>query len=319
MDKAYFVNEFGNANVLMTTPISVSTIKSDEILIKQTAFGVNFLDIYQRNGQHGTQLPFIPGVEAIGFVEDVGRDVKHIQIGDRVAYTGCLGGYTKKRVLAAWRAIKIPSNLPDELVAANLLRLYTAHMLLSEIYPIKPNDIILIHAASGGLATILVPYAKQLGAKIIGIVGSNEKANIARLNGVDIVLVGRNKDFTTQVMQATNNKGVDFIIDGIAGAGFYHNFAYLRRFGLVANIGWVEKPMNELNILKMQQGMFIRPSVLNYCSNHDLYQKSAPIILDMLAKFKDNMKTNIFKFDELTNAHKALESGLTSGGICVLT
>lgn len=317
MDRAYFVNEFGGADKLVEAPLTITPPKAHEVLLKQTAVGVNFLDIYHRQGRHDIACPFIPGVEGIGIVEEIGSQVRDIQVGDRIAYTGYQGGYVTRRTIPAWRAIKIPKQFGDEIVSANLLRVYTAYMLLKHVYSVKPGDSILLHAATGGLGMVMAPYAKSMGAQVIGIVGRHEKVELAKSIGVDTVLVGRGKNFEDEIMTATNSKGVDYIVDGIGGSAFYNNFSYLKRFGLLANIGWIAGEIEQLEISMMQQGMFVRPSVMSFCSNPELYRKAIPAVLEIFANHVVKATPNVFSFDRLRDAHIALESGVTTGGIAI--
>lgn len=207
----------GEADVLQKVNVEPEDPGADQIRIRHSAIGLNFVDVYHRQGIYPLPLPAVPGVEGAGVVEAVGEGVTNVTVGDRIAYAGVVGAYAETRLLPAWRVVKLPDSLDFDLAGSTLLRGLTAFMLLHKVYPVSAGMVILVHAAAGGLGTILVRWAKSLGVEVIGTVSSLEKAQLARQAGADHVIVGRDVDLAVEVGKLTGGQGVHLAIDGIGG------------------------------------------------------------------------------------------------------
>ncbi len=256
-----------------------------EIRVRHAAIGLNFIDIYHRTGLYPLPSPSIPGVEGAGVVEAVGDGVTGLTVGDRVAYAGAVGGYATTRTLPAWRAVPLPAEVSTECAAASMLRGLTAHLLLTRTYPVASGSTLLVHAAAGGLGTILTRWAKHLGAAVIGTAGSDEKAALARANGADQVIVGRDADIVAEVATLTAGRGVDFAIDGIGGTMLARTLACVRRFGTVASIGQAAGPIPLMMVEDLgpiRSLTLARPSVMAYSTERDTYPEAMQAVLAMI-------------------------------------
>jgi NADPH2:quinone reductase len=291
-----------------------------EVRIRQTAAGVNFVDIYQRTGLYTLPaLPAVLGVEGAGRVEAVGDGVTQWRPGDRVAYAGLpVGGYAEARNLPAGRLIRLPDSVPESIAAASLLRGLTAHMLLFRTAPLRAGATVLIHAAAGGLGLLLLQWARRLGARTIGTVSSPAKAACATGHGLDHVIVSRQQDFVAAVKDLTNGRGVDLAIDGIGGGTLARTLDCVRPFGTVASIGQAAgaiPPVDVEAIGPRRSLNFARPSVLAYASEPEAYAAAAAAFSAILA---DGLQIRIgaeFPLANAAQAHAALESGSTTGSV----
>ena len=235
MAKAIVLKEYGKSEVLKLEDIKVQKPQENEISIKQTAIGVHFHDVYVRSGLYKTlSLPGIPGLEAAGIVEEIGKKVTNFKPGDKVGYiTKNYGAYTSHRNLDHKIAIKIPKNISTELIATNFSRAITVQMLMEEVTNVKANDIILITAVTGGVGKIFSQWAKSIGALVIGSVSSKEKALLAKSYGCDYTLIYDQPDFISQIMDITDGKGVDKVFDSVGKVPFENS---IKRFGVVGNL-----------------------------------------------------------------------------------
>jgi NADPH2:quinone reductase len=307
------VEQFEIADVELPPPAA------DEIRIRQTAIGVNFVDVYQRSGLYPMPPANVPGVEGVGVVERVGADVTSLSVGDRIAYAGApVGAYASERNLPAWRAIRLPSALSDAQVASVFVKGITAHMLLHRVYPVGPGTTILAHSAAGGLGQLLTRWAVHLGATVIGTVGSEAKAGIARQAGARHVIVGRDADFAARVAELTNGRGVDVAYDGVGGATLAKTLACIRPFGVVASIGQSGGPIPPLDVLDLgprRSLMLARPSVMAYMNDTDAYAVAAEAVLTAIAGDVLRVAGKAYRLSEAAQAHAELESGRTSGAL----
>src|SRR5580765_2013927 len=213
--KAIQVQKTGGPEVLTLVDVPIPKPKPNEALVKIAASGVNFIDVYFREGRYPAPLPFIDGQEAAGTVSEVGSDVKSLKPGDRVAYTGVMGAYAEYAAVAADRLVHVPDKINDQQAAAAMLQGMTAHYLLYSTYPLKKGETALIHAAAGGVGLLLVQMAKNIGARVIGTAGSEEKAKLAREAGADEVIIYTNQDFEVETKRLTDGKGVHVVYDGV--------------------------------------------------------------------------------------------------------
>ncbi len=291
-----------------------------EILVRQTAIGVNFIDVYHRIGLY--PLPALPmplGVEGAGVVAAVGPGVTGLAVGDRIAYGGApVGAYASERLLPAARAIPLPAAIGDAVAAAGVVKGITAHMLLTQVWPVGPGTVALVHGAAGGLGSLLTAWAKRLGATVIGTVGSAAKAELARASGADSVIVGRDADFVSAVRDLTQGRGADVAYDGIGGATLERTLACVRPFGVVASIGQVAGRIPPLDIeaLGPRRALSLaRPSVMAYMGDLDRYRAAAAAVLAIIADGLEPVIGARYPLAEAAQAHADLEAGRTAGSV----
>src|SRR6266481_3984570 len=211
--KAIQVQKTGGPEALTLVDVPVPKPKPNEAIVKIAAAGVNFIDVYFREGRYPSPLPFVDGQEAAGTVTEVGSDVKSVKAGDRVAYTGVIGAYAEYAAVPADRLVHVPDKITDQQAAAAMLQGMTAHYLINTTYPLRKGEAALIHAAAGGVGLLLVQMAKNIGARVIGTVGSEEKARLAREAGTDEVIIYTKQDFAAETKRLTENKGVHVVYE----------------------------------------------------------------------------------------------------------
>ena len=309
----------GGIEQLEATTIDLAPPGPDEVRIRQTAIGVNFLDIYQRRGMYPLTAEAVPGSEAVGEVTAVGVNVTSVRIGDRIGYAGNpVGAYASERNLPASRAIKLPDDLADATVASGLLKGITAHMLLTRIYPVGTGTLVLVHSAAGGLGQSLTRWARHLGATVIGTVSTEIKALTAREAGAEHVIVGRDADFAREVAALTGGRGVDVAYDGVGGTTLAKTFGCVRPFGVVASVGQAGGPIPpvDVNDLGPRRSILLgRPSVMAYMNNVDDYRRSAAAVLAALSAGVLQVSGRAYPLAEAARAQSDLEAGQTSGSL----
>lgn len=309
----------GGADQLESVTIELASPGPDELRVRHTAIGVNFIDIYQRLGLYPLPPPAIPGVEAVGIVEAVGGSVSSLRIGDRIVYGGApVGAYASARNLPAQRAVKLPQALADETVVSSFVKGITAHMLLTKLYPVGAGTTILLHSAAGGLGQLVTPWAKHLGATVVATVGSEAKAAVARAAGAHHVIVGRDADFGRAIADLTAGRGVDFAIDGVGGATLGKTLACVRPFGVVASIGQSAGPIPPINVEDLGPRRSIslaRPSVMAYMNGTQDYRTAAEAVLSAMAEGILRSEGRAYPLSEAACAHRDLESGRTTGSL----
>ncbi|UZE50258.1 quinone oxidoreductase family protein [Rhodopseudomonas sp. P2A-2r] len=291
----------------------------DEIRIRHTAIGVNFIDIYHRMGMYPLSADAVPGVEAAGVVAAIGTNVSSVQIGDRIAYAGSpVGAYASERNLPAWRAIRLPDDLSDEVVASSLLKGITAYMLLNKVFPAGVGTTMLVHSAAGGLGQLLIRWARHLGATVVGTVSSESKAVIARDAGAQQVIVGRDADFAAEVAVLTDGRGVDVAYDGVGGTTLAKTLGCVRPFGVVASFGQAGGPIPllDVNDLGPRRSILLgRPSVMAYVNNAEDYHRGAAAVLDALSAGVLRASGRAYPLVDAVVAQADLEAGRTSGSL----
>jgi NADPH2:quinone reductase len=310
----------GGVEVLKPVRADLPPPSAGEVRLRQTAIGVNFVDIYQRIGLYPVPaLPAVLGVEGAGIVEAVGADVTMLRSGDRVAYAGLpLGGYAEARNLPANRLVRLPDSVDDHIAAAAMLRGVTAHMLLYRVYPVRPGMVVLVHAAAGGLGLILTQWAKRLGATVIGTVGSHAKAELAVSHGLDHALLYRETDFVAEVRRLTGGAGVDVAYDGVGGETLTRTLNAMRPFGMIASVGQASGtlPQIALDELGPRRSLsFARPSFFAYANDPEFYTVAATGLFEELAR---GLKVKIgieLPLVEAAKAQAQLEMGATVGSI----
>ena len=299
--------------------IELPPLAADEVRIRQTAIGVNFVDVYQRMGLYPMPPANIPGVEGVGVVVAIGSGVTSVKAGDRIAYAGApVGAYAAERNLPAWRAVKLPDALSDEAVASSFVKAITAHMLLHRVYPVAAGTTLLVHSAAGGLGQLLTRWASLLGATVVAAVGSAAKAEIARQAGARHVIVGRDADFAQAVGDITGKRGVDVAYDGVGGATLARTLACVRPFGVVASIGQTAGPIPPVDVSDLGPRRSIslaRPSVMAYMNETEAYRLAAEAVLTGIESGILRVSGQSYPLSEAARAHADLESGRTSGAL----
>ena len=295
----------------------------NQVRIRQSVSGVNFVDIYVRTGLY----PLPPGQTVLGFegagvIEAIGPGVDGFAIGDRVAYVGHpLGSYAEVRTLPASRLVHLPDGVSERTAGSTMLRGLTAHMLLHKVYPLKAGEWVLVHAAAGGVGQIVTRWAKRLGARVIGTVGTKAKAAAAHEAGADAVLLHESVDWVEDARRIADGKGVHLAIDGIGGTMLSQTLATVRPFGIVASLGQPAGPIPPIQIEELSVPRVIgltRPSVLAYANDPDLYREGATALLAALEDGLTNPIGAEYPLREAQRAHGDLEAGRTTGSI-VLT
>lgn len=307
----------GAPSVLTLTAEATAPPAPGQVQLRQTAIGVNYVDVYHRTGIYALpEGPQVPGVEAVGLVEAVGADVEGFSPGDRVCYCGFpAGSYRELRNVDAARLLPVPAGVDDDAIAGSLLRGLTAHLLLRRIRPIGPGDTVLIHAAAGGLGLILARWAKTLGATTIGTVGSAEKADLAASFGLEHAILHRDQDFVTVVERLTGGRGVDLAIDGVGGDNFARTLKTLKPFGIAAAIGQTAGPVPPVDVAAVTNRFVSRPSILAHIADVAAYRAAAE---DWLALLSDGFRLHpghSYAFRDAPAAHADLESGRTTGPV----
>jgi NADPH:quinone reductase len=317
MARVVLMRKPGGTEALEVAEVAIADPGSGEIRIRQTAIGVNFVDIYYRAGLYAAPAtPAVLGVEAVGIVMAVGPGVATLNVGDRVAYAGALGAYASERLLPAWRAVLMPSAMPDDVAATALTRGITAQMLITRVHPVGAGTAVLVHAAAGGLGALLTKWAKRRGAFVIGTVSSAAKAAIARQAGADHVIVGRDADYAREVAALTNGAGVDVAYDGIGGSTLLKTFDCMRPFGAVASIGQAAGPVPPLSIEELGPRRSIslaRYSVMRYMADPATYQRAAAEVMAALAAGIAQDIGARYGLADAAAAQADLEAGKTTG------
>lgn len=295
-----------------------------EVLLRQTAVGVNFIDVYHRKGVF--PIPSMPGsigVEASGVVMETGEGVSRLSAGDRVAYAGPpVGSAVSHRVMPESALVRLPDHIRDEMAAALMLKGLTAHMLMTRVRPLNPGDTVLIHAAAGGLGSLLSQWAKARGARVIGTVGSERKADQARAQGCDAVILYKQNDFVRETLRMTDGRGADVVYEGLGGDILTRSLTCLAPFGHAINLGQVGQPLDSVRLVDLgpQKSLTVSvPGVFAYIRTHSDLQGAAD---EMFAIVASGAVTPVIgqthPLTEIAAAHSALEAGMTTGALVLI-
>ena len=317
MTHAIRVHETGGPEVLRWEEVEVGDPGAGQVRLRQEAAGLNYIDVYHRIGLYPQPLPFIPGVEGAGVVEAVGPGVIGLEAGDRVAYAGPTGGYAEERLIDADRLVKLPDSISGEQAASMMLKGMTAHMLLRSVHRVAPGESILIHAAAGGVGLIVCQWAKALGATVIGTVGSDEKAELARAHGCDHPIVYTRQDFAAEVERITEGKKLPVVYDSVGKDTFLKSLDCLRPRGLMVSFGNASGPVDPVppGILAQKGSLFLtRPTLFHYIADRAELEMAARELFDVVesGKVKIEIKQR-FALKDAAEAHRALEARKTSG------
>jgi NADPH2:quinone reductase len=324
MVAAVRVHKTGGPEVLTLDDIEIPAPGQGQIKIKQHACGVNFIDTYFRIGLYPSPvgLPFVSGNEGAGQITEVGQGVTDLKVGDRVAYVVPLGGYAAERLLPAERAVKLPDNISYEQAASMMLKGMTAQYLLNRTFKVKKGDIILVHAAAGGVGLILCQWANHLGATVIGTVGSKDKAELATKNGAHHTILYRDEDFAARVKDITSGKLCDVVYDGIGNDTFPKSLDCIRPLGMFVSFGSASGPIKafDINLLQHKGSLFAtRPTLNHYAAKredlvataNDLFNVVGSGVVKIPASHKYALK-------DAAQAHKDLEGRKTTGSVILV-
>jgi NADPH:quinone reductase len=317
MPHAIRIHQTGGPEVLRWEDIEVGQPGPGQVKLRQEAAGLNFIDVYHRTGLYPQQLPFTPGVEGAGVVEAVGPDVDHLKPGDRIAYAGPIGGYAEERLIDAGRLVKLPESISFEQAAGMMLQGMTAHMLLRSVHRVHARETILIHAAAGGVGLIVCQWAKALGATVIGTVGSDEKAELARAHGCDHPIVYTRQDFVAEMGRITNGEKLPVVYDSVGRDTFMKSLDCLRPRGLMVSFGNASGPVDPFPpaILAQKGSLFLtRPTLYDYIATREELERAASELFEMVTSGKVKVEiAQRFPLSQAAEAHCALEARKTTG------
>ncbi|HZZ90635.1 MAG TPA: quinone oxidoreductase [Caulobacteraceae bacterium] len=306
----------GGPDVLEAVDVPTPTPKPGQVLVRHEAIGLNYIDTYQRSGLYPMRYPAVLGQEAAGVVEAVGEGVSRFRRGDRVAYNG-QGGYAEMNTVPEARLVALPDGISAETAAASLLKGMTTEFLLRRCYPLKPGETILVHAAAGGVGTLLVQWAKAIGATVIGTVGTPEKAELARKLGCDHVLLYRDEDVPERVKEITGDAGVPVAYDSVGKDTVEMTLASLARRGLFVSFGNASGPVPAIEPLRLSRGgslYLTRPVLGDYVATPAELADSAAALFSMIESGKLSIEIGQrFGLADARKAHEALEGRLTVG------
>ncbi len=323
MAQAVSIHEYGGPEALSWGDVDIGDPGPAEARIRQTAVGLNYIDVYHRTGLYKLpSLPAIIGMEGAGVVEALGAGVSDLKIGDRVGYAGVLGGYAGERLIPADWLVKVPDRIADATAAAMMLQGMTVRYLLRETYACTAETVLLFHAAAGGVGLIACQWAKAIGATIIGTVGSEEKAQVAKENGCQYVINYRTEDFAVRVREITDGEGCDVVYDSIGRDTFPGSLDCLKPKGMWVSFGNASGPVPpfDLGILSIKGSLFAtRPSLMTYVACRADLLANAGELFDMVAKGAIKISASrTYALKDAEQAHRDLEARETTGSIVLL-
>ena len=317
MTHAIKVHQTGGPEVLQWEAVDIGAPGPGQVRLKQTAVGLNYIDVYQRTGLYPLPLPFVPGMEGAGIVESVGEGVTHLKAGDRVAYAMMIGAYAEARLIAADRVVKLPDNIDDRTGAAMMLQGMTARYLIRDIYKVGPGDTILIHAAAGGVGLIVCQWAAALGATVIGTVSSDEKAALARANGCHYPIVYTRDDFQERLLHITGGDKLPVVYDSVGKDTFMKSLDCLRPRGIMVLFGASSGPVPPLDLsLLSQKGslMVTRPTLGTFVATRQLLEENSEDLFSVVGSGEVKIHVNqTYPLQDAAQAHRDLEGRKTTG------
>jgi NADPH2:quinone reductase len=315
--KAIVVHQPGGPEQLNYEEIAVPQPGPGQALIKIAAMGVNFIDVYHRTGLYKLPIPFTPGQEAAGTVEAVGEGVTRFAPGDRVAYTSVPGAYAEYAAVPEKMLVKIPDGIEFTQAAATMLQGMTAHYLTHSSYPLKKGDTALIHAAAGGVGLLIVQMAKNLGARVIGTMSTEAKAEMARKAGVDETILYTTQDFEAEVKRLTGGKGVDVVYDSVGTTTFHKSLNCIRPRGMMVTFGQSSGPVGQIDPLSLAQkgSLFLtRPVLAHHIATPEDLAWRAGDVLNGIASGELHIHIGkTYKLSDVQQAHRDLEGRKTTG------
>ncbi len=323
MGRAVRIHQYGGPEVLRLEEVPVGAPKARQLRLRQTAIGVNFIDTYHRTGLYPLKLPSGLGSEAAGVVVEVGSRVTAFKPGDRVAYAdNTTGAYADERVMDATRVVKLPEGVSDQQAAAMMLKGLTAWFLLRRCYRLRRNEFVLLHAATGGVGLIALQWATALGAKVIAVVGSDQKAALAREHGALEVIVSSREDIAARVREITKKKGVSVVYDGVGKDTFYASLDSLRPRGMMVSFGNASGPVPPIAPLELTKrgSLFLtRPTLFHYTAKASELARGARELFEALASGKFRLKIGAtYELADAAQAHRDLEARRTTGSVLLI-
>ena len=321
--KAIKMMQVGGPEVLQWVDIEVAAPGPDEVRVVHEAIGLNFIDVYFRKGVYPQPLPGWLGMEAAGVIESVGSNVKHVKAGDRVAYAGKpAGAYSQVRVMPAEIVVKLPDAISFEMGAAMMLQGLTVNYLLTDSYKVKAGDTVLFHAAAGGVGLIAMQWLKLLGATVIGTVGSEEKAALAKAYGCDHTILYTKEDFVARTKELTNGKGVNVVYDSIGKDTFMQSLDCIKPRGMMVTYGNASGPVPpiDVGILGVKGSLKLtRPTVMTYAHDRSLLEPMSADLFDKVVSGKIKIEINQrYQLQDAAQAHRDLEDRKTTGSTIFL-
>jgi NADPH:quinone reductase len=321
--RAVRIDRAGGPEVLELIHAPIPTPGPGQVLVQHAAMGLNFIDVYQRTGLYPLGYPTGLGLEAAGVVEAIGEGVTRFRIGDRIAYAnGPPGAYAEAHVVAEDRAVHVPADIPLETAAAVMLKGMTAEYLVRRTFHVKPGDVILVHAAAGGVGQILCQWAKSIGATVIGTVGSEAKAELARSLGCDHVILYDREDIADRVKAITDGKGVAVAYDSVGKSTFEASLASLSRRGMLVLFGNASGPVPPFDPLRLSRGgsLYVtRPTLFDYVATVEELDQSAATLFEVIRSGAVKIEIGqTFPLAKIREAHKALEARKTTGSTILL-
>jgi len=320
--KAIQVKQAGTADAMELADLPIPEPKANEAVVKLSASGVNFIDIYFREGRYKAPLPFVLGQEGAGVVTAVGSDVKSVRNGDRVAWSGLLGSYAEYAAVPAERLVPIPAGVTDQQAAATMLQGMTAHYLSHDSFHLKAGDTALVHAAAGGVGLLLTQIAHNIGARVIATVSTDEKAKLAREAGADEIILYTQQDFEAETKRLTGGKGVDVVYDSVGKTTFEKGLNILRPRGMMVLFGGSSGAVAPFDpILLTQKGsLFLtRPSLNNYIATREELMARSGAVFAMIAAGKLKLRIeHTYPLTEAQRAHRELEGRKTTGKLLLI-
>ena len=316
--KAVTIQKTGGPEVLELKDITLRKPVNDEVLIEHVAIGLNYIDTYHRSGLYPLILPAVLGMEASGIIKEVGPNVSRFSVGDKVAYSAVpLGAYSTHRIYKSKNLIKIPDGIDLTLAATLITKGLTTYYLLHKTYPVSSGETILFHAAAGGVGQIFCQWAKSLGCKVIGTVGSDEKVSLAKKNGCDEVINYSKEDFSKKVMELTDGKGLPVVYDGVGKVTFEKSVKCLKTRGMMVSFGNSSGALDPIDVPKTLQPkglFFVRPSMGQYLHSNEELNEASKALFEKISSGK--VKVEIFKkykLNDIKQAHIDLEARKITG------
>jgi NADPH2:quinone reductase len=320
--KAIQVKQPGGPESMELADLPVPQPKANEAVVKLSASGVNFIDVYVREGRYRALPPFVLGQEGAGVVNAVGTDVTSVKNGDRVAWAGVLGSYTEYAAVPADRLVPIPDGVTDQQAAAAMLQGMTAQYLLHDTYPLKRGETALVHAAAGGVGLLLVQMAHNIGARVIATVSTDEKEKLAREAGADEIILYTKSDFEAETKRLTGDKGVDVVYDSVGKTTFEKGLNVLRPRGMMALFGGSSGavPPFDLMVLAQKGSLYVtRPTLVAYIATRDELLARSAAVFGMIASGKLKLRIeHTYPLAEAQRAHRDLEGRKTTGKLLLI-
>jgi len=325
MPKAILLEQPGGPENLKWKDIPDPKPGTGEVLVRQSVAGLNFIDVYHRNGLYKLpSYPAIIGMEGVGVVEGLGAGCEGLKVGDRVGYgVGPMGAYAQLRTIPADKVVKLPEGLLSEVAASMMLKGLTAHFLVRKTFIVNSNHTVLVHAAAGGVGLLLCQLARLLGARVIGTVGSEEKAALAAANGCEFTILYKKEDVVKRVQEITDGKMAHAVYDAVGKDTIMTSLDCLMRFGILVSYGQASGPVPPIDPLELSRrgSLFLtRPTLMHYMDKKEDYQQSMTELFDLLAR--GLLKANVgqsYYLSDAASAHRDLEAGKTAGSTILIT